>query len=253
MAFFGTLFAARADVYAVRFDNRRTGKAGWVPAVRGRWRKGIRHADRDLPLTAQVLAAHLKGEAHIGLYPLLDDDRCWWLAADFDGPEAMFDALMYVKAARALQVPVALEASRSGVGAHAWVFFTAPVPAEAARRLGTGLLREAMALRGRMNLASYDRLFPSQDLLPAGGVGNLIAAPLFKPARRNGATVFLDPQTLEPHKDQWAHARAENLIRGCDQQRCSPCRPAVMITGHVPAVRLPPDHADDLMAAAVPA
>ena len=205
MAIFGTLFAARADVYAVRFDNRRTGKAGWVPAVRGRWRKGIRHADRDLPLTAQVLAAHLKGEAHIGLYPLLDDDRCWWLAADFDGPEAMFDALMYVKAARALQVPVALEVSRSGVGAHAWVFFTAPVPAEAARRLGTGLLREAMALRGRMNLASYDRLFPSQDLLPAGGVGNLIAAPLFKPARRNGATVFLDPQTLEPHKDQWAY------------------------------------------------
>lgn len=116
-------------------------------------------------------------------------DRCWWLAADFDGPGAMFDALMYVKAGRALQAPVALEVSRSGVGAHAWVFFTAPVPAEAARRLGSGLLREATALRGRMNLASYDRLFPSQDLLPAGGVGNLIAAPLFKPARRDGATV----------------------------------------------------------------
>src|SRR6202142_4776713 len=104
----------------------------------------------------------------------------------------MFDALMYVKAGRALQVPVALEVSRSGVGAHAWVFFTSPVPAETARRLGTGLLREAMALRGRMTLASYDRLFPSQDLLPVGGVGNLIAAPLFKPARDNGATVFLN-------------------------------------------------------------
>jgi hypothetical protein len=85
-----------------------------------------------------VLAAHLKGEVHIGLYPLLDGDKCWWLAADFDGPEAMFDALMYVKAGRALQVPVALEVSRSGVGAHAWVFFTSPVPAEMARRLGTG-------------------------------------------------------------------------------------------------------------------
>jgi hypothetical protein len=139
-----------------------------------------------------VLATHLKGEVHIGLYPLLDGDNCWWLAADFDGPEAMFDALMYVKAGRALQVPVALEVSRSGIGAHAWVFFTSPVPAETARRLGTGLLREAMALRGRMTLASYDRLFPSQDLLPVGGVGNLIAAPLFKPARDNGATVFLD-------------------------------------------------------------
>ena len=85
------------------------------------------------------------------------------------------------------------------------MFFPSPVPAEMARRLGTGLLREAMALRGRMSLASYDRLFPSQDLLPAGGVGNLIAAPLFKPARDNGATVFLDLESLEPHEDQWAY------------------------------------------------
>lgn len=74
-----------------------------------------------------------------------------------------------------------------------------------ARRLGTGLLREAMALRGRMTLASYDRLFPSQDLVPVGGTGNLIAAPLFKPARDNGATVFLDLETLERHDDQWAY------------------------------------------------
>jgi len=139
VAFFGALFAARTDVYAIRFDNQRTGKSGWVPAVRGGWQKGVRHEDR------------------------------------------------------------------SGVGAHAWVFFTSPVPAVMARRLGTGLLREAIALRGRMSLASYDRLFPSQDLLPAGGVGNLIAAPLFKPARQNGATVFLDLETLEPHEDQWAY------------------------------------------------
>ena len=108
------------------------GKGGWVPAVRGGWRKrhtarGSSTTSRSLPL---VLAAHLKGEVHVGLYPLLDGDRCWWLAADFDGPEAMFDALMYVKAARGLQVPVALEVSRSGVGAHTWVFFTSPVPAD---------------------------------------------------------------------------------------------------------------------------
>jgi hypothetical protein len=204
--FYAALFAARTDVYATRFENLRTGKAGWVPAVRGGWRKGIRNEDRDyLPLTPAVLAAHLKGEVHIGLYPLLAGDKCWWLAADFDGPEAMFDALMYVKAGRALRVPVALEVSRSGVGAHTWVFFTSPVSAELTRRLGTGLLREAMAIRGRMTLASYDRLFPSQDLLPAGGMGNLIAAPLFKPARQDGATVFLDMETLEPHKDQWAY------------------------------------------------
>jgi hypothetical protein len=206
VALFGTLFAARTDIYAVRWENPRTGQKGWLPAVRGGWRKGIRHADRDyLPLTPKVLAAHLSGQMHVGLYPLLDGDRCCWLAADFDGTTAMLDALNYIKAARALGVPAGLEVSRSGTGAHAWAFFTSPVPAEAARRLGTGLLREAMALRGHMSLASYDRLFPSQDTLPAGGVGNLIAAPLYGKARRDGATVFLDPATMEPHGDQWAY------------------------------------------------
>ena len=206
VALFGALFAARTDIYALRWENARSGKAGWLPAVRGGWRKGVPHAEREyLPLTPQVLTAHLSGQAHIGLYPLLDGDRCWWLAADFDGPAAIMDALSFLKAGRSLAVPTALEVSRSGVGAHAWVFFTAPVPAETARRLGTGLLREAMALRGQMDLASYDRLFPSQDVLPAGGVGNLIAAPLHGRARRDGTTVFLDLSTLEPHDDQWAY------------------------------------------------
>jgi superfamily II DNA or RNA helicase len=206
VAFFGALFAARTDIYAVRWENARTGQKGWLPAVRGGWRKGVPHAERDyLPLTPEVLAAHLSGQMHVGLYPLLDGDRCWWLAADFDGSAAMLDALNYVKAARALGMPAGLEVSRSGTGAHAWSFFTGPVPAETARRLGTGLLREAMTLRGQMSLASYDRLFPSQDTLPAGGVGNLIAAPLFGKARRDGATVFLDPATMEPCEDQWAY------------------------------------------------
>ncbi|MGH3470300.1 MAG: TOTE conflict system archaeo-eukaryotic primase domain-containing protein, partial [Thermocrispum sp.] len=173
--------------------------------MRGGWRKGVRHEDRDyLPLTGEVLTAHLTGDVHIGLYPLLDGERCWWLAADFDGDAAMLDALAYLKAARALGVPGALEVSRSGVGAHVWVFFSSPVPAETARKLGTGLLREAMALRGRMDLASYDRLFPSQDVLPTGGVGNLIAAPLHGRSRADGTTVFLDTASLEPHEDQWA-------------------------------------------------
>jgi hypothetical protein len=206
VAFFGALFAARTDLYAVRWENARTGQKGWLPAVRGGWRKGVPHAERDyLPLTAGVLSAHLSGQMHLGLYSLLDGDRCWWLAADFDGSAAMLDALNYIKAARALSVPAGLEVSRSGTGAHTWIFFTGPVPAETARRLGTGLLREAMALRGQMSLASYDRLFPSQDTLPAGGVGNLIAAPLYGKARRDGATVFLDPATMEPYEDQWAY------------------------------------------------
>jgi superfamily II DNA or RNA helicase len=203
--FFAALFAARPDVYALRWENARTGRAGWIPAVRGGWRKGVPAAEREyLPLTEEVVTAHLSGELELGLYPLLDGDRCHWLAADFDGPAAMLDALAYLKAARTVGASAALEVSRSGVGAHVWLFFTAPVPAVTARQVGTGLLREAIAVRGRMDLASYDRLFPSQDVVQIGGLGNLIAAPLQGRARRRGATVFLDLATMEPHEDQWA-------------------------------------------------
>jgi hypothetical protein len=107
VAFFRALFAARTDIYATRYENLRTGKKGWLPAVHGGWQARVPHDKRDyLPLTTDVLAAHLKGDVHVGLYPLLDGDRCWWLAADFDGQDALIDALMYVKAGRAFQVPV---------------------------------------------------------------------------------------------------------------------------------------------------
>lgn len=206
VAFFRTLFAARTDVYAVRWENARSGKSGWMPAVRGGWRKAIPAAQQQfLPLTDEAVTAHLSGEIDIGLYPLLDGDRTCWLAADFDGPAAMLDALAYLKASRAAGAPAALEVSRSGVGVHVWMFFTAPVPSVTARQVGTGLLREAIALRGRMDLSSYDRLFPAQDVLQIGGLGNLIAAPLQGRCRRRGATVFLDLATLEPYEDQWAY------------------------------------------------
>lgn len=206
VAFYASLFRARSDVYAVRWDSDRTGRGGWMPAVQGGFRKAVRPADRHyLPLTEDVVTRHLSGDLEIGLYPLLDNDRCHWLAADFDGATALVDALAYLKAARSYGVTPALEVSRSGTGAHVWVFFTSAVPAAQARQLGTGLLREAMTMAGRLSLASYDRLFPSQDLLPAGGIGNLIAAPLQGRRRRTGTTVFLDLATLEPHDDPWSY------------------------------------------------
>lgn len=175
-----------------------------MPAVQGGWRKGSKSSDhRYLPLTREVLAAHLTGDIHIGLYPMLPGDQTCWVAADFDGPAAMLDALAYLKAARAVGAPAALEISRSGVGAHVWIFFTDPVPAATARQLGTALVREAIAIRGRMDLRCYDRLSPSQDVLPGRGPGNLIAAPLHGNCRKIGMTVFLDLATLEPLEDQW--------------------------------------------------
>lgn len=252
VAFYARLFAARTDAYAVRWANARSGKSGWMPAVRGGWRRGIpAHQRQYLPLTSQVLTEHLSGEVEVGLYPMLDGDRCCWLAVDFDGPAAMLDVLAYLKAARAMQAPAALEVSRSGAGAHAWLFFTSPIPAVTARQIGTGLLREAMALRGRMSLASYDRLFPSQDVLQAGGLGNLIAAPLAGKSRRRGTTVFLDLATLEPHEDQWAYlsaldrltpGEADKLARrlgqvavGANVDRLRPAT-STKITVHAPAV-----------------
>jgi hypothetical protein len=113
VAFFASLFAARTDVYALRWENARTGRGGWVPAVRGGWRKGVPAADREyLPLTDEVITAHLSGELELGLYPLLDGDRCQWLAADFDGPAAMLDALAYLKAARTVGTAATRSAAR---------------------------------------------------------------------------------------------------------------------------------------------
>ncbi len=172
--FLGQLFAPAPTSTPVRWENARTGKAGWLPAVRGGWRTGARHEDRTyLPLTREVLHAHLSDETHIGLYPLLDGDLCNWLAADFDGQAAMLDALAYLKAARTWSVPAALEVSRSGVGAHAGCSSPCPCRRRSPAGWAPYCCGGAMAVRGHMDLASYDRLFPSQDVLPTGGVGTL--------------------------------------------------------------------------------
>jgi len=210
LALYARLFAARRDLYAHYWENPRKRTKGWSPVVRDSFRKGSVWDRRPLPLTTDVLAAHLRSDndLFIGLYPLLPDATCWWLAADFDGPQAMLDAHAYVKAATSLGVPCGLEISQSGKGAHVWTFFTSPVPAADARAMGTACIHRAMALRGWMPLASYDRLFPNQDTVPTGssGVGNLIAAPLNGNRRtQRGTTLFVDLATWEPWPDQWEY------------------------------------------------
>ena len=151
-----------------------------------------------------MIGRHLAGEIAVGLYPLLRNDRCRLLVCDFDGGSWALDALAYLDACRAAGLPAVLERSRSGDGGHVWIFFSGPVVAADARKVGAAMLRRAMASRAEIDLASYDRLFPSQDVMPKGSFGNLIALPLQGECRRRGATVFLDPSTLDPYDDQWA-------------------------------------------------
>ncbi|MGB9112274.1 MAG: DEAD/DEAH box helicase family protein [Acidimicrobiales bacterium] len=212
VALFRSLFRGREDVYAIRWENARTGKHGWSPAVRG-GAANARRPDRELlPLTDDVVTGHLRGEIEIGMYPLLRDDHCAFLACDFDGASSVLDALAFRDAATASGVPSAIERSRSGAGAHVWIFFAQPVLAADARRIGFHLLREAMAARVELDLSSYDRFFPAQDLLPKGTYGNLIALPLHSRHRRHGATIFLDPKTLDPYGDQWEFLSSLQLM-----------------------------------------
>ena len=157
-----------------------------------------------IPLTDQIIFDHLTGKLVIGLYPLLNDDTCRLLAIDFDEGDWKDDASAFVAACRELSVPAALEVSRSGKGAHVWIFFVSAIPAVEARRLGAALISRTCAGRRQLELSSYDRFIPNQDRMPAGGFGNLIALPLQKRAREHGGSIFVDDDFV-PFPDQWAY------------------------------------------------
>jgi len=203
---FRTLFRGREDIYAVFWSNERTGKKGYSPACEDPWSSRKGKPKKYLPLTDEAILSHLSGEKVVGIYPLRKDDTCWFLACDFDKEGWALDALAFLNVCKDYGVPAYLERSRSGNGGHVWIFFSAPVPATSARQLGIRLLKQTMVLRAEMDLASYDRFFPSQDFLPRAGFGNLIALPLQKKCRVLGNTEFLNPggAELRPWPDQWA-------------------------------------------------
>lgn len=142
IALIRSLFGGREDVFALRWENARTGKSGYVPATAGGGTKDGPKA--YLPLSDDAIVRHLQGRESIGIYPLLEDDTCRFLAFDFDGKTWQLDALAVLESSADHQVQAALERSRSGEGGHVWIFFSAPVAAGSARRLGALLLREAM-------------------------------------------------------------------------------------------------------------
>jgi superfamily II DNA or RNA helicase len=212
LALFKRLFRGRADVFPLRWESK-AGKSGYSPACANEWRPGVCEKPRIkcgdcsyrqlLPLTDQVLYKHLAGEIVVGVYPLLPDDTCYFLAVDFDEADWREDVMAFAQSCRELGVPVAVEVSRSGNGAHAWIFFEHSVPAFEARLLGSAIISHTCERTRQLTLGSYDRLFPNQDSMPKGGFGNLIALPLQKRARAQGGSVFVD-EKLVPYPDQWA-------------------------------------------------
>ncbi len=201
ISLFLMLFGARRDVYSRYWENKTTGKRGYSPACAGGFATAAEK--RYLPLDEQAVEAHLRGQQAVGVYALRQDDSCIFVAADFDGNGWKENVSAYKAAADAAGVAAVAELSRSGNGAHAWIFFAEPVPATLARQLATLLLAKASGSRPTMSLSTYDRLFPNQDTMPRGGFGNLIALPLAGGPRKEGKTVFLDT-SLKPFADQWA-------------------------------------------------
>jgi superfamily II DNA or RNA helicase len=196
--------------------SKRTGKPGYTPACRNKFVKGLCELPKVkcgecpnqafIPFDDAAVIGHLTGRHVMGVYPLLEDETCWFLAVDFDKSTWTEDVSAFAETCRRIGLPAAVERSRSGNGAHVWFFFSSPVSATTARRMGCYLITETMSRRHQLSMESYDRLFPSQDTMPRGGFGNLIALPLQPGPRKGGNSVFLD-ENLRPHADdqQWAY------------------------------------------------
>ena len=217
---FRRLFAGRPDIFPVRWENRKTGSSGYSPACSNEWVKGICGKPKVkcgecphqafIPPSGDIIEKHLRGgdarsgDFVAGVYPLVQDETCWFLAADFDKDSWADDARALLGICHARGIAAALERSRSGNGGHVWIFFSGPVPARTARQMGSALITETMEKRPEIGFTSYDRFFPNQDTMPLGGFGNLIALPLQRKAREVGNSVFVDKE-LRPYDDQWAY------------------------------------------------
>ncbi|MFA6958490.1 MAG: DEAD/DEAH box helicase family protein [Thermoanaerobaculia bacterium] len=255
---FRSLFRGREDVWARRFESRKTGKSGYAPACTNEWVRGLCEKPRVkcaacphrrfLPLTAEVIRRHLSGNDEAGapfvagIYPMLADETCFVLAADFDKATWRDDAAAYRETCRRLGLSAALERSRSGNGAHVWLFFEEPVPAALARQIGTHILTETMERRPEIGFDSYDRFFPNQDTMPRGGFGNLIALPLQREARDRGNSIFLDDD-LAPWPDQWAFLSSQPRARRAHVEQIVQ---HALRGGRVIGLRLPPDDENEV-------
>lgn len=214
---FQSYFHGREDVYAKLWVNNRTGKRGYSPACKNEWVRSLCRKpavkcsecpnQQFLPFDEHAIRQHLEGRQVIGVYPMLKNEACHFIAIDFDKENWMDDVRAVMATCRDDGVPAVVERSRSGNGGHVWVFFSEEIPAVLARKLGSALITKTMSRRYQIDMKSYDRLFPNQDTMPKGGFGNLIALPFQKEAMARGNSVFID-KNGNPYSDQWGFLAA---------------------------------------------
>ena len=230
--FFMMFCRGRKDVYDLRYTNPKTGKNGYYTQCFNRWdrgchiqkKDGVRCKDCELraykPVTLPLIKAHMNGTDPNGndvvaIYPMLENNLCQLLVFDFDnhakgaeqedyaniddGWKEEINALRHI--CKNLDVDAAVERSRSGRGAHLWIFFKEMVPARLARRFGFALLEKGAESVNLKSFKYYDRMIPTQDALPEGGLGNVIALPLQGMALKSGNSAFID-ENWNAYEDQ---------------------------------------------------
>lgn len=216
-----SLFHGRNDVFALRWDNESKNTHGYKPYCINEWKHGIcnksevKCSDCDFrkfkSLEDKDIVDHLSGQKTIGLYPLLSNDKCKFLAIDFDDTSWQKDVLLVVNAFSKFNISTSIERSRSGDGCHLWVFFYEEISARIARYFGNLILNYTLENNVGLDLGSYDRLFPNQDKMPKGGFGNLIALPLQRVPAKNKNSLFVNTN-FEYYKDQWEYLSNVNKV-----------------------------------------
>ncbi|MGE0087745.1 MAG: hypothetical protein AB7S75_25315 [Desulfococcaceae bacterium] len=232
ISLFLSLFRGREDVVPRYWHSAKSGKSGYAPVCANEWihpecRKGRVFSGcagcvhlRYAPLSRQMIRDHFAGRHILGVYPLLPDHRCCFIAADFDNHCGTRNPLLEVKkfyeVCEFQDLPCYVLRSRSGAGYHAFFFFEHPVPAAKARAVTSALLDEAGV--NRESDSAFDRLFPAQDRLSGKGFGSLIALPFQGKAGQKGHTLFLRQSTgfAAPYPDQWGFLKSVRKISESD-------------------------------------